>query len=180
VPKSLEDKLQDEVRRRLVSIAASAGIDQGRLELEVLWLLPTEFVRMYRELFDLTFADPIKPQSDGGKDQGRVLKTAGHRSGVESGSRAGKRWVNPGWMVKSDEALEKKKNLDRKITRALVQTLSELRASRKLLESQEPTAETERPIRAAHYMKSARAQSRRCELCGYFQKSEWLRCPFHT
>jgi hypothetical protein len=174
VPKSQEDRIEDEVRRRLTSIAAAAGVDQGRIELEVLWMLPTEFVRMYRDLFDRCFVDPIKPQSDGGKDQGRVPAKSGSRSGVEGGAKSGKRWINPGWVVKSDEALRIKRNLDRRLVRAVEYSLRELRGT------SEPRADQSRAqsIRAAGSLEPSTTP--RCSECGQFLKAEWVRCPFHT
>jgi hypothetical protein len=137
-------------------------------------MLPTEFVRMYRDLFDRCFTDPIKPQSDGGKDQGRVLAKSSSRSGVEGGAKGGKRWINPGWIVRSDEALRIKRNLDRRLVRAVEYSLRELRADSRAApnESRAPS------MRAAGSLDPSTTP--RCSECGQFQKAEWLRCPFHT
>lgn len=164
MPQKFEDRVETEVRRRLTRAAAAAGVDRGRIELEVLWQLPPEFVRLYRELFDRALADPIKPTSDGGKDEGR-LKASGkpddamRARSMGPASSGGKRYVQGSWPIRDERALEAKRQVDRKITRIVDSALSSLRAPRH---------------------KSQTVPAPKCARCGKFQKIEWSRCPYHT
>jgi hypothetical protein len=169
MPKKLEDRLEEELRRRSTSAAASAGLDRGRMEMEVLFLLPSEFVRMYRELFDRAFADPIRPTSDGGKDEGRVkAKAKGDpvRHVSANGAKStSKRFREGTWPIRDEQALAAKQKLDRKLVRAA------------------ESAATEAIGAAAHERASVPAGStgstRQCGDCGAFQSAKWVRCPFH-
>jgi hypothetical protein len=163
MPKTFEDRVTEEVNKRLTLAASAAGVDRGRIEIEVLFLLPPEFVRQYKELFDRALADPIRPTSDGGKDEGRI-RASGHTSdglhvrtmGTAGG---GKRFVAGSWPIRDEKALELKKKLDRQII-GLVRDSLELVSMRA-----GDLVRTELPPR--------------CESCGLFQKPEWVRCPFH-
>jgi hypothetical protein len=168
--KTQSDKVEDEVRRRMVEILGSGGVGRGRISLEVLYLLPTQFVSMYRELFDRAFSDPIKPQTDGGKDEGRVKKPIKgdpvrniSASGAQSGS---KKFRTGAWPIRSEEAVEAKRKLDRKLVKATEEAL---------------VAARRKPLRAAGYQDELVPTDdlRRCERCGQFQSKNWKRCPFH-
>lgn len=167
--KNYDDRVEEEVRRRVTNAAAAAGVDRGRIELEIVWMLPPEFVRGYREIFSRALADPISPQSDGGKDEGRV-KAAGKPAdalkarSMGGAAGGGKRYVRGAWPIRDEVALEMKNRLDRKILAALRQTLDTL-------------VQSNRSLGAAH--DGAQTVPRRCDDCGQFLKTEWLRCPFH-
>lgn len=161
--KTFEDRVSEEVSKRLASAASAAGVDRGRIEIEVLFLLPPEFVRRYRELFDRALADPIRPTGDGGKDEGRVR--APGRNGDSLNTRSmraaqpGKRYVAGVWPVRDEAALEAKKRLDKKLVRMALEALELVSARAAALESQKPPTQ--------------------CTTCGLFQRPEWVRCPFH-
>lgn len=163
--KSHADRIQDEVNRRMSAMAASAGVSRSRIELEVLFLLPPEFVRMYQELFQHALADPVTA-GDGGKDEGRV-KAAGKprdsmRARSMAGAKSGKRFVAGHWPIRSEEAIEAKRKLDRSLVKAADKALRDAR------------------IRAAEVNgETAPASMAKCATCGRFQKIDWLRCPYH-
>ena len=167
MPKKTEDVIEDEVRRRITSIASAAGLSRGRVELEVLFLLPTEFVRMYRELFDMALSDPVNPIGDGGKDEGRVKARGTARDPMKARSMSGaagggKRFVAGAWPVRSEKALEEKRRLDKKLIRVVDQALSDARAS---------------GVRAPGPTTNGNPQ---CSSCGRIQSPNWVRCPFHA
>jgi hypothetical protein len=49
---SVEDRIENEVRRRIQDLLSAAGVDSDRVGLEVLYWLPSEFMRYYRDLFE--------------------------------------------------------------------------------------------------------------------------------
>jgi hypothetical protein len=164
MPKSFEDRVAEEVNKRLTLAASAAGVDRGRIEIEVLFLLPPEFIRRYRELFDRALADPIRPTGDGGKDEGRV-KASGRSSGdplkarTMGAAQAGKRFVAGSWPIRDERALELKKKLDRQLITLAGDTLALMSMGAAGVEKANPP--------------------RQCDICGLFQKPEWVRCPFH-
>lgn len=158
----MEDRIEDEVRKRLAEVGSSAGLAQGRLSQEVLFLLPPEFVRMYRDLFDRALGDPVQRAGDGGKDAGRLKANGKSKDPLRARSRAGaqgggKKFVAGAWPVKSELALEEKRKLDRAIVRA-----------------------AEKAIGAAAGRPTAQAQTLRCAGCGRVMSADWVRCPFHN
>lgn len=161
MPKHFEDRVAEEVNRRLSVAAASAGVDRGRIELEVLFLLPPQFVRRYRELFDRALSDPIRPSSDGGKDEGR-LKASGRpadpmKARSMGAAAHGKKFVAGVWPIRDEVALEVKRRLDKQLIRLIEEAIG--------------------TIGAANNGKSANIN--KCPSCGLFQKVDWVRCPFH-
>lgn len=166
---NFDDRVEEEIRRRITRAASAAGVERGRIELEVLYLLPPEFVRVYRQIFDMALSDPISPQSDGGKDEGRV-KASGRPSdpmrarSMGAAAGGGKKYVRGAWPVRSEAALEIKVRLDRKILAAV-------------RESWETLVTRDTAIGAAEA--GAKTVPIQCAECARFQKAEWLRCPYH-
>lgn len=163
MPKTFEDRVAEEVNKRLTLAASSAGVDRGRIEIEVLFLLPPEFVRQYKELFDRALADPIKPTADGGKDEGRIKATGRTGDGLHvrtmGAAGGGKRFVAGSWPVRDERALELKRRLDRQLVGLVRDSLELVSMRAGDLERQPPPPQ--------------------CATCGLFQKPEWVRCPFH-
>lgn len=169
MPKKTEDVIEDEVRRRLTSIASAAGLSRGRIELEVLFLLPSEFVRMYRELFDFALADPVNPIGDGGKDEGRVKARGTARDPMKARSMSGaagggKRFVAGAWPVRSEYALEAKRRLDKRLLASVVKALDEARQG----------------VRGPLARSNGDFSNPQCDSCGRIQSPNWVRCPFHS
>lgn len=140
-----EDVVEKEVRRRYADLLASAGVNSGRLSLEVLYLLPEEFVREYVELFHQAMREDISaPLAGDGvviakageikkrqakekvtDDSGEVREVAvgGSDRGAQSG---GKRYRNH-WLVKDELALEVKRRVDRKLLRIIAVTRGDVK-----------------------------------------------------
>jgi hypothetical protein len=163
MPKAFEDRVAEEVNKRLAQAASAAGVDRGRVEIEVLFLLPPEFVRKYRELFDRALSDPIKPNLDSGKDEGRIKASGKPADPMKARSMGaaspGKRFVAGAWPIRDEKALEVKRKLDKRLVTLATGAL-ELVSIRAAGIDNIPTPS-------------------RCPDCGLFQKPEWLRCPFH-
>lgn len=121
--RSYEDNIEDEVRRRLRTALTEAGVPSDQANTEVLYMLPAEFIRGYRKLFDEALS--WSPQGLETKDQGRI-KARG--VGAKGG---GKRFRNGGaYGVKSELAGEAKRKLDRKLIRAIRTALEEAHQSK--------------------------------------------------
>jgi hypothetical protein len=165
--KSYEDRIEEAVRQRLTNAAAAAGVDRGRIELEIVWMLPPEFIRMYRDLFSRALADPVSPQSDGGKDKGRIRASGKPGDAMKArsmgGAAGGKRFVKGAWPIRDERALEMKNRLDRKILAALRETLDTLVLSEGMRASSSGSGSV----------------LIRCGDCGRFLKTDWARCPYH-
>jgi hypothetical protein len=170
MPASHTDRVYDEVRRRITEMASSAGVDRGRISLEVLYLLPARFIREYRWLHDQVLDDPVKPQMDGGKDGGRIKASGKPRDSMRARSmgpakKGSKRAVNTYWPVKDEEFMRVKANLDRQLVRAVTRAVDEVNS-----------------IRAARRGEATvlhPATQQQCLKCGKFQRDEWVRCPHH-
>jgi hypothetical protein len=156
----------------MAEIAAAAGIDHGRLSIEVLFLLPPQFVRQYQWLFDQALDSPVRPQSDGGKDEGRVKAKGKPRDDLKArsmgGAKKSKRSVSGYWPIRDEEAVKIKGLLDRRIVRAVNQAVEDLKLVRA----------------GAHKNSTAPTGSSvtgvpRCPRCGKFLKEDWVRCPWH-
>jgi len=131
MPKTVEDRIEDEVRKRLSERLASGGVASSRISQEILFMLPSEFVRMYCELYDRCFGPIMVGVGDGGKDEGRIKRKGGavgkgsemktrKMSGAQGG---GKRFVQGNVPIKDEESLEKKRRLDRKLVRSVEESL---------------------------------------------------------
>lgn len=135
-----EDTIEAEVRRRYSDLLASAGVDSGRLSLEILYLLPEEFVREYTELFWQALREDISGinSGTGGEQQGLVIAKAGDMRkrkprkrgedgeflepavpGSDRGAQGGGKRYRNHWIIKSEEALEVKRRVDRKLLRVI-------------------------------------------------------------
>src|SRR5262245_10934859 len=177
MPRTIEDRVEEEVRKRLTEAASAAGVGRGRISLEVLYLLPPDFVRMYKELFDRALADPVRPSSDGGKDEGRIKARGKSRDEMHvrssAGAKPGKRYVAAYWPIRSEEALAEKKRLDRSLVRSVTRALAN---AKKSADDGRGAADGASFMRAA----AKSSQPRQCPDCGLIQGPSWVRCPFHT
>ena len=159
VTRKFEDVVENEVRRRYADLLASAGVDSGRLSLEVLYLLPEEFVREYVELFWEALREDI-PSAGGGDnvikkagevkrnkkvrtgerdEQGRVREVA--VPGSNRGAQGGGKKYKTHWLIKSEVALEVKRRVDRKLVRIIGSTRGEVHAA---MTDSKPRARSER------------------------------------
>jgi hypothetical protein len=171
VSQTHSDRINDEVRRRMTEIAVSAGIDRGRLSVEVLFLLPPQFVRQYQHIFDQALDSPIKPQTDGGKDEGRIKAKGKPRDDMRARSmgpaKKSKRSVSGYWPIRDEDAVKIKDLLDRRLVRAVnqaVEDLASMRAARREGTTQPSRSSVGQP---------------QCPACGKFMKEDWVRCPWH-
>jgi hypothetical protein len=118
------------MERRAVEALASAGVSQGRISHEVLYLLPPEFVRQYMELFEKALKEDTRGGGSGDPDAVTRsvpggLKTPGRRPkkdaegnalpGSGTGARGGGKRYKTYWVIRNEDALEFKAQVDRKL-----------------------------------------------------------------
>lgn len=110
------EHIEQRVRARLAEVMSSAGVDHSRISLEVLYLLPPEFLDAYIELYHRAFKD--SSSSIGNPDAISVKKTKGSqiRPAVQ-----GKRYKNY-WQIRDEKAFTQKQRVDRKL-RALIKEI---------------------------------------------------------
>lgn len=125
-----EDQVEREVRKRLAETMSSAGVNQGRISMEVLYWLPENFARLYMQMVDKALKmDDGVGSSMGGQsgDEGQIKarvgtgpakgKQVGGLFTRESGAHArgtGKRYRQH-WLVKDEAAFKLKGQIDRKL-----------------------------------------------------------------
>lgn len=114
-------------RRSLAyELRESGGLSSGRLGLEILFLLPDDFVQFYTALFHMALDEGVGNQGKGssgdgtGKESNEDLRIAKGRTGTVLGSDnrlqaqgSGKKYRNTGMTIKSEKALEVKRLVDR-------------------------------------------------------------------
>lgn len=111
------DAIEREVRRRMVDYLTSAGVPQGRISLEVLYMLPPDFVRAYRKVFEKALREDVGPQQAGDAiEKASNSKADRTRQAFAQGAKHGKRYNNH-WVVKDEESLKLKASVDRKLGR---------------------------------------------------------------
>jgi len=142
-----EDLVEAEVRRRMAERLSSAGLSEGRLSHEVLFLLPEEFVREYTELFFRALKeDTAGMLGKVGGDEGQIKKGIGRRrdkftrekpkkgeekgklrDGNAQGARGGEKGYKDHWIIKDDVAFEAKRRVDRKLRRIVQAAMRDAR-----------------------------------------------------
>lgn len=126
--------IENEVRRRLSDALASAGVANGRISLEVLFMLPPDFVRAYTKLFDAALReDIVRPGGSGPgvRDENirkAVKGTLRTRKPFRAGARSegGKRYKLH-WIVRDEHAFKVKASIDRKLARLVTDMEKALR-----------------------------------------------------
>lgn len=97
------------LRARLAEVLSSAGVDDKRVAVEVLYLLPEEFVRGYTDLFHRALAtgeDGTGEKNDAKAELGKA------RGKAARNTLGGTRGV---WQIRNDRALGEKQRIDRQL-----------------------------------------------------------------
>lgn len=111
------DAIEREVRRRVSDYMASGGVPHGRIAVEILYMLPPEFVRAYRKVWERALRPDVQGVVAGSGDE-KAANSKGERTrqGFAQGAKRGKGYANH-WVVKDEEALKLKGSIDRKLGR---------------------------------------------------------------
>lgn len=129
------------VRREVLrDLHGSAGLPQGRLSLEVLYLLPDSFVDAYVKLFWEALAEVGSGGAGKGSGEANVVASGvsserrGHGGKDGHGSLqsrgGGKKYKNT-WLLRNEKALKAKDSIDHVLVQLAQEIDGELRASRK-------------------------------------------------
>jgi hypothetical protein len=134
---------EDRLRRRLAEILGAAGVPSGTIAAQVLFLMPQDFADAYQELFHRALKGAEgegggagRGVGDGGAPDPEPLEAAERRlreqrrgnapSGMRVRSsqevaslraRGGGKRHRDHWTIRSEEALEQKRRVDRKLRR---------------------------------------------------------------
>lgn len=130
-----EDAIEREVQRRLAERSGSAGlVSPGRISLEVLFMLPPDFVRAYTSLFDRSLKESVV--SAGAKDEAVTKKLSttprlsarGKRKIRDgAGARSSSRRYREHWVVRDEKSFRFKSTVDRKLKRLAREIAGQLR-----------------------------------------------------
>lgn len=168
---------EDDVRRRYQSFLVSRGVDSGRVELEVLYWLPGEFIEAYREIFEKAL-DP-----GGGSSLRGSEKNAGLGVGIKDGGR-GKGKKSFGLTVRNEDWLDVKKRVDRKIMRVIQGEMEAMGIGQGGKVMGENHRGRGRESHGSHGGRGGMegnaiiSSGRTCKGCGRFMKGDWTRCPY--
>lgn len=145
-----DESIEHQVRVRLAEALVSQGVGFHRIALEVLYLLPPEFVDAYTRLFYQAFRDDAAinvgdPNAAQVKDNRQGQKRG-------SGKAAAGRKYRQHWQIGNEKAFARKQQIDK-----------ELRALVRRIDNRED------------YQDKAR---RRCSGCGRWVELKWSYCAY--
>lgn len=190
-----QEVIRDQVRTQVQELLSSAGVDQGRVALEVLYWMPVEFLEDYRDLFmrALHLGDG-DDRDKAGADEGRLVKKVkpeirGKKGGMHA-TGGGKRYKTE-WVVKDEKAMDVKRRVDNKL-KNLVRQLQGMDGMDGMDAGR---GRQSRGSRGGHgsspgeYPREAEGGIsevpitggkvlRKCKGCGRIMKGDWVRCPF--
>lgn len=142
-PTNASVSMEDRIRQKIIAEMVSAGgWPEGRVSLEVLYLLPREFTNAYVALFydalveqagsrPTPEADTPALSSTPTTEAGKARKTAKRRSSGPlqfQGQHGGGKKYKTHWVIRSERALHKKQRTDAKL-RELAQAMASNDAS---------------------------------------------------
>lgn len=155
--------LDNAVRDRLTEIFAAAGLSSNRAALELLFLLPRDFLETYEKLFERALkldgasaAGALKNAAVLGKSKGGTSATTGRKTQLSSGG--GKKYKTF-WLIKDDGALALKHTLDKKLRRLGREVQNDLDDLQDMADGVEVKGKC------------------RCGRCGMIMAKDWNFCP---
>jgi len=158
----------DQVRIRVASALASAGVGYNTISAEINYLLPKEFMDRYTELFEKALGMVGTGQREGGGVGSQMqrtaalgkaeTKTADKGKKVGAGAGAGGKRFKKIFVIQDENALRLKSQVDKKLrdlARLMRSELSEVEA------------------------RGGRVKSlTKCSLCGKIMADDWKCCPY--
>lgn len=179
-------RVRDQVRMQIQELLVSAGVDHGRVAVEVLFWLPAGFVEAYQNLFmqALHLGDG-DDRDKAGEDEGRIkAKVKSEKRGKPGGMSAaggGKKYKKE-WVVKDEEALEVKQRVDRKLMDLIQGEARKVMEAREGGETHGSTPGVGVGGGEGEIVEAAKPKNggsgKRCRDCGKLMKGDWARCPY--
>lgn len=170
-----KDVYNDQVRRRLAEIRASAGVPSSQVSLEVLYMLPGEFLRQYEQLFGRALKADGGEAARNGQQQamaavGKALVRGGsgtrpNTSQVGPSARGNGRRFKKSFIVQDERALRLKSLMDKRLRRIAQEIDHELAALNTSTKT-EWVAEV-----------GSNKRSLQCHDCKMFLQYGWQYCP---
>lgn len=167
---SVED---DKVRIRLAEIMSSAGVGYNQISLEILYLLPREFVDRYIDMWTRALGPGIKAPGEAmarDSELGRA-NTDTSKKGLMVGAGSGgvsKRYKKI-FVIADERALMLKDRIDKRLrgmAREIRRELGELEERGRLEEKARKSGE-----KLGNWMS-------KCGKCGKLGSAEWAYCPY--
>lgn len=154
----------DRLRIRLAEIMSSAGVGYNQISLEILYMLPREFVDRYIELWESAYGPTVRAPGDGMARDGELGKatTETRFKGKMVGSGAGgtgKRLARS-FGVRSEDAMRLKDRIDRRL-RSIGRDVRE-----------------ELMVIADKQIVIGPTQFIQCSTCGKVMQEHWRFCPW--
>lgn len=161
---TVEQRIQRAVEQRIAEMVSSGGLTMGRGAIEILYLLPPDFVEAYTELFHQALTG-----TDGGSGA-RGEAAAKTRALGRAPGKAAKntRRFRGLWTIGSEKALQNKELADKRL-RTLAR---DIKRGLQQLEQEELA----KGKKGAKGMKQFLERSH-CPNCRQFVKIEWKYCP---
>lgn len=107
-----EDHIEHEVRKRLAEALSQQGMGQARISIEVLYMLPPDFIDAYSELYNRALRLDIAV-SAGDPDSIPVKQGRAHQIGP---AVQGKKYREH-WQIADEQAFARKRKVDRELRR---------------------------------------------------------------
>lgn len=194
----MRDNVRDQVRAQIQELLVSAGVDQGRVAVEVLFWLPKEFLDAYQDLYmrALHLGDGDDKEK-AGEDEGRIKakvdgKLRGTARGLGMGVGGGKRYKKE-WVVKDERALEVKGRVDRVLKELVLAEMRKFMEERRE-EKRRRGGESRGDgggVGQTHggtpgvgggvlveFVRKDGSVGKRCRDCGKIASRDWARCPY--
>lgn len=185
MPKLIEDQKDEDLRRRYREYLSAAGVDHGRVAIEILFMLPAQFVRLYAEIYDAALKSTMSGGTGRSAEEGGIVRAESGGGGKRGDGglhtrimpEAKARKMAPATadrMLRNNAALDLKGRLDRRLVKAAEDCVEGIRAARNA--DGEAIPEISGQTRNGGNTDKERM---RCPECGRGMATGWVRCPFH-
>ena len=171
----------EDYRHRLAELLSSAGVGYSQVSLEVLYMLPREFLEKYVELWYMALGPTVKSSMSGNQRDGDLGKAKNdtRSKGVVPGAGAGgggKR-TRGAFSIADEIAFQLKDRIDKRlrgIARELRLALADIEARKNTPYRTNTAEKTNTPERTAS---KTNTPERTCPKCGRFGATGWGFCP---
>lgn len=110
-----DDGMDEKLRRRLAEVLSSAGVNANRVALEVLFMLPAEFVRGYSDLFHRALNTTEDGAGERNDSKAELGKAAGKRTAEGRGAARKGKGSRGVFLIRDEKALGEKERIDRQL-----------------------------------------------------------------